>query len=62
VTRGGLSTIIFSQQIVIPSEFKNLTSENEGPTIFKVLLIVNEENIKQIAFDVEPEQRKLHLS
>lgn len=34
----------FDKKILIPSNFKNLTSENDGPEYFEVKLLVHPDN------------------
>jgi hypothetical protein len=43
--RAGLADIYFNKDVLVPSFFFNLTSENEGPKYFNVTLIVNEANL-----------------
>jgi hypothetical protein len=61
VNKGGLSSIVFNQEIVLPQFFYNLTSENEGPSFFNVTLVINEENIKLIELEAVKENGKLHI-
>lgn len=57
-SRGGESTIIFDQDVLLPKIFYNLTSENEGPTFFNVTLEISEENILNLGLDLALTQRK----
>jgi hypothetical protein len=62
INHGGLSSIVFSQKIVLPQIFYNLTSENEGPSFFNVTLIINEENIKQRELELDIANSKLLIA
>jgi len=46
IDAAGNVNINFSKNILVPSTFYNLTSENEGPTYFNVTLIVAPQNLE----------------